>query len=191
MSAVDPSRQRADWWWSVYPKSRRRCGIAPPPSPHPIHVRFLRCCGPCQAAPSTLGGWVHRGRELRIHCFADDLSVDALSQKQPSTDPASSGPLGRSTPSAFGGQPVEDFLRQTADFDPLRTPRTHPTPSIACPQLENADIYFGGKSQAATNFDTPTAGRPSGSKDQSPEPALATDRRALPGAALESSYLVS
>jgi hypothetical protein len=27
-------------------------------------------------------------------------------------------PLGRSTPSAFGGQPVEDFLRQTAEFDP-------------------------------------------------------------------------
>jgi hypothetical protein len=44
--------------------------------------------------------------------FADDLSVDAKSQKLPSTDAASSGSLGRSTLSASGVPiPVEFSIR--------------------------------------------------------------------------------
>ena len=53
-------------------------------------------------------------------CFADELSVDALSQKLPSTDPASSGSLGRSALSASGPEPVDLSIRQTADSDPRR-----------------------------------------------------------------------
>ena len=43
------------------------------------------------------------------------------SQKETSTDAALSGPAGRSVLSASEGQPVEFFIRQTAEFDPLQT----------------------------------------------------------------------
>ena len=47
------------------------------------------------------------------------------SQKPPSTDPASTGSLGRSTLSASRGQPVDFFVRQTADSDLKRSSSTH------------------------------------------------------------------
>jgi hypothetical protein len=84
-SPFGPSRRRADPWWSVYAESRRRCGIAPRQSPNPIHVRFLRCCGPCQAASQTLGSSSPRGL-----CIAS-ISVTVV------------GPQRRSTMSAVEG----------------------------------------------------------------------------------------
>ena len=48
-------------------------------------------------------------------CIADDPSVDALSDNPTLPNPSWCGPPGRPTLSAHGGQPVEFFIRQTAE----------------------------------------------------------------------------
>ena len=79
------SRRRADRRWLVYAECRRRCGIAPRPSPNPIHVRFVRCCGPYHAAPQTLGSSWPRGA-------VSLLSVDLRGRTRPNIRSRSRGP---------------------------------------------------------------------------------------------------
>ena len=47
--------------------------------------------------------------------------IDATSQQETSSDAALSGPAGQSVLSAYEGQPVEFFIRQTAESEPEPT----------------------------------------------------------------------
>jgi hypothetical protein len=78
--------------------------------------------------------------------------IDALSQQETSTDAALSGPAGRSVLSASEGQPVDFFIRQTAEFDP--EPTFQPVmfcqvaarETVRCASLETVSEMFNERS---------------------------------------------